>query len=455
MSWSPRGRAQWLRVPGGSAAGHATVARGGSGTHIAGPVRRVLAVVALARVAQFVEAVLFPLVAVRHGAGTAAAALVLLALAVGTMAGSAVGGAAIDRAGPRLVATAGLALASAAAAGLAIASAAVPLALAAAIYGVATGAWRLALEAATAHALAADAQETGVGADQAKRERAFGTLLWVVNLGALASAAAYAFGLDARLAVGLQALTMGAAAVLALMLLAPRIAAGGALPAPPRPGLGLREVPREVWVLAIAYAPFTMVMFQAFAGLAEIFPGADYRLMVLVNAITLVAFPPLLWSLVTRADGVVALTVAGAAQGAGVAAAALTTDPILTTIAWSAGEATLIAVIPAVVAGIAPHGATGSYRAAFAIVQGGAAAVATFAGPLLAHASAPAFALACVALSVIGVAATAAHGRSIGTGLRQPVACPCGALLCSCDAAHLECAPSPVRVHRAAPLTTA
>ena len=449
MRWSPRGRAQWLRVPGGSAAGHATVARVERPPRLGGPVRRVLAVVALARVAQFVEAVLFPLVAVRHGAGTTAAALVLLALAIGTMAGSALGGASIDRFGTRVVATTGLAFAAAGAAGLAVASAVAPLGLAAAVYGTATGAWRLALESATAHALAADAgaSASGAGADQAKRERAFGTLLWLVNLGALASAAAYALGLDARLAVGLQALAMGAAAALALLLLAPR-------PEPARArgrSVGLRAVPRELWILALAYAPFTMVMFQAFAGLAEIFESADYRLMVLVNALTLVTFPPLLWTIVARADGVVALTVAGSVQGLGVAAAAITNEPVLTTIAWSAGEATLIAVIPAVIAGIAPHRATGSYRAAFAIVQGAAAAVATFAGPLLAHTSPGGFALACLGLTAVGATVTTAHGRSIGAGLHQPVACPCGALLCSCDAAHLDCVPSPVRVHRAAP----
>lgn len=454
MTWSPRGRAQWLRVAGGSAAGHATVGRGEEPARLGRRVRRVLTVVALARIAQFVEAVLFPLVAVRHGAGTTTAALVLLALAVGTMAGSALGGASIDRFGPRVVATTGLAFAAAAAAGLAVASAVAALGLAAAVYGTATGAWRLALESATAHALAGDARAAGAGADQAKRERAFGTLLWLVNLGALASAAAYALGLDARLAVGLQALAMGAAAALALLLLAPRVEPA---PAADRGRVGQRRaglsaVPRELWILALAYAPFTMVMFQAFAGLAEIFESADYRLMVLVNALTLVTFPPLLGTIVARADGIVALTVAGSVQGAGVAAAAITNEPVLTTIAWSAGEATLIAVIPAVLAGIAPHRSTGSYRGAFAIVQGAAAAVATFAGPLVAHASPAGFALACLGLTALGATITATHGRSIGAGLHQPVACPCGALLCSCDAAHLDCVPSPVRVHRATPI---
>jgi hypothetical protein len=64
-------------------------------------VRRVLAVVALARAAQFIETILFPLVAFRHGAGTAAAAAVLLAMSVGSTGGSLLGGGAVDRIGTR------------------------------------------------------------------------------------------------------------------------------------------------------------------------------------------------------------------------------------------------------------------------------------------------------------------------------------------------------------------
>lgn len=166
----------------------------------------------------------------------------------------------------------------------------------------------------------------------------------------------------------------------------------------------------------------------------------------------LVAFPPALWALATRVNGVRAIAGAALAQGAGMAAAAVAKHPFLATVLWSAGEATLIAVIPAVVAGIAPHAAAGSYRAAFATAQGAAAAVATFTGPLVARSSVGAFALGCVLLTGAGVTAIAAHARFIEAGLRQPVACPCGALLCSCDADHIACAyPTPIVVHGAAP----
>ena len=409
--------------------------------------RRVLAVVAIARAAQFVEAVLFPLVAVYHGAGTAGAATVLLALAIGTTVGSLLGGRTIDRLGTRNSASAGLAVAAAGAATISLAEQTAVLAGAAAVYGLATATWRLALEAATAHGLAADdARDDG---DQALREHAFGAFVWLVNAGALASAVALAAGVDLRAAVLAQAIgTAIAAAAAAVFVPATAVEA----PRSALPASGLSGVPGRVWLLALAYAPFTIVMFQAFAGLAEVFDDADYRLMVLVNAVTLVASPLVLWRAVSRVPGAVALCAAGALQGAGIAAAALLHDPLITTVVWSAGEATLISVMPAVITGIAPHQSTGRYRAAFAAVQGGAAAVATFAGPLLAAQSSAGFAVAVLVLTAAGVLAIAGRAAPIAAGLGHPVACPCGALLCTCDAEHIACAsPSPVLVHSAQP----
>lgn len=69
-------------------------------------VTRVLTVVAVARAAQFIEIALFPLVAMDRGAGTAGAAAVLLALGLGTTAGSPLGGLAVDRTGSRATAAA-------------------------------------------------------------------------------------------------------------------------------------------------------------------------------------------------------------------------------------------------------------------------------------------------------------------------------------------------------------
>ena len=415
-----------------------TTMRLGGARRSGSAVTRVLTVVAVARAAQFIEIALFPLVAMDRGAGTAGAAAVLLALGLGTTAGSPLGGLAVDRTGSRATAATGLAISACAAATLALAEPAEILALAAAVYGVAAAAWRVALEAATAQSLT-DADESTEN-DQARREGAFAAFVWVVNVGALLSAGAMALAIDLRAAVVAQAILMGIAAVLAIGLV------GG----PRTSGVTGRtldfRLPSAFWLLALGYAPFTMVMFQAFSGLAQVFEESDYRRMVLVNAVTLVVLSPLLWRFVAQVEGALAIAVAGALQGAGIAAAAILDDALATTIFWSAGEATLISIIPAVVAGIAPHAAIGRYRAAFATVQGAAAAGATFGGPLLAAWSVGAFAGATVALTALGLLAVRAQASAIEAGLRQPVRCPCGALRCACDAMHLDCTPSPAIV---------
>lgn len=412
---------------------------------IGSAVVRVLTVVAVARAAQFIEIALFPLVAVDRGAGTAGAATVLLALGLGTTAGSPLGGLAVDRAGSRATAALGLATSACAAATLAVAEAVATLALAATVYGIAAAAWRLALEAATAQGLA-DPGEPNEN-DQARREEAFGAFVWIVNAGALLSAGAIALAIDLRTAVIAQAVMMGLAAVLAIKLVGSGRTTGATWTGRT---LDLPRLPPAFSLLALGYAPFTMVMFQAFSGLAQVFEEFDYRRMVLVNAVTLVVLSPLLWRFVARVEGGLAIAVAGAVQGAGIAAAAIFNDALVTTVFWSAGEATLIAIIPAVVAGIAPHDAVGRYRAAFATVQGGAASAAIFGGPLLANWSVGAFAGATLALTALGLLALRAQAPAIEAGLRQPVRCPCGALRCACDTMHRDCTPSPAIVHHAA-----
>jgi hypothetical protein len=80
------------------------------------------------------------------------------------------------------------------------------------------------------------------------RERAFGAFVWLVNLGALASAGALAAGAGLRVAVAAQALTTGVAAAVALATL-PRLHPAG--PAARRV-MAFRDVPAAWWLLAIA-----------------------------------------------------------------------------------------------------------------------------------------------------------------------------------------------------------
>lgn len=394
-------------------------------------VRRTLAVVAIARTAQFAEAVLFPLVAVEHGAGTAGAATVLLFLAAGSTAGALLGGALVDRAGTRTSAAFGLSAASASAGTLALTNDMTVLAAAALAYGAATAIWRLALEGATTTGLAAASPPEEQY--KALRQRAFGAFVWLVNLGALVSAVALLAGIGLRTAIEAQAALLAVAGVAAIALLDGRGQRSAR-------GVTFRGVPAAVWLLGIAFAPFTMVMFQAFAGLAEVFDDADYRVMVFVNALTLVVFPPLLWSRVSRLDGSTAVLGAGALQGLGVAAGAVWREPVISTVFWTAGEAVLIALLPAVLAGVAPHRGAGHYRAAFSLVQGIAAAIATFVGPVLAHEDPSALAFAVLAATAVGVVAMAVTAPTVRSGLSQPVSCPCGAFTCACDVMHAACA---------------
>ena len=406
------------------------------------PLTRVLIVAGAARGAQFVEALLFPLVAVSAGASTAAAGGALLAQSLGVSAGALFGGPSVDRYGPRAAGTAGLALSAFAAAVLAIGQPVAVLIAAAAVFGASAATWRLALEAATSHSLAAE--EAYQPEDpRVLRERAFTALIWVSNAGALASAAALVAGLPVREALGIQALALLLAAAASVLLLPGR---AGRRPSRRRSIEWLREVPWPLWRLALAFTPLTMVMFQGFAGLAHILDDGDYRLMILASAATLVLLPPLAWSRVSHLGGTRVLAFAGGLLGSGIAATAVFEDPIVSTVIWSAGEVALLALTPAIVTGIAPHRSTGTYRSAFAVVQGVAAGVATFVGPVAAGWSVTAFALGSLALAVFGVVAVTLNRRSIEAGLHQPVACPCGALACVCEAGHADCLRAPILV---------
>lgn len=110
----------------------------------------------------------------------------------------------------------------------------------------------------------------------------------------------------------------------------------------------------------------------------------------------------------------------------------------------------MIVVPAAVVAGVAPHRSTGVYIGTFQAVQGGAAAAASFAGPVIAAASPPVFALSCLALAALGGVALIAVRQLVQAGLDQPVDCSCGAVLCRCGGIDMTCVgPAPLILHAA------
>ncbi len=102
-----------------------------------------IAVAATARSAQFVDTLLFLIVAVEADGGTGTASAVLLAHQFAVVGGTLAGGALVDRIGARVVVIAGLAVSASALAVLSQAGAPGALIAAATLYGLGAAVWRL------------------------------------------------------------------------------------------------------------------------------------------------------------------------------------------------------------------------------------------------------------------------------------------------------------------------
>lgn len=405
------------------------------------------AVMALGRLAQFVEPFLPVLLLTQLDAGPAAAAAVLLAGQLAATAGAAVAGAVMDRWGRRRILRMGLVAAGVSCGALAVAPHLGIAAAAAVVYGIASASWRGAAGAGVPAVLA------GAGVPASTRTVAFGLLIWASNLGAVVSATVGAAGAPVRVLIAAQGVLLVLTAVLARIL--PSEDTGSReTDDHPEPGVltpRLARVPDPgLWLLALAVAPATALMFQAFSGLAILLSPADYRLMVLVNALVLVAGQPLVAWVARRVPAGPLLAVAGLGLAAGLALHTTGSPVFVATPVWTLAELVVIVVPSAVVAGIAPHRRTGTYIGTFQAVQGGAAATASFAGPVAAAASPAVFAAGCLVLAALGGAALLGLRRLVQTGLDQPVDCSCGAVLCRCGGIDMTCVgPAPLILHAA------
>ncbi len=411
---------------------------------------RMLSVVGLGRLAQFVEPFLPVLLLVDLAAPAPAVAGVLLATQLAATAGVAIAGVATDRFGARPVLHVGLTLSSVAAAGLALAPTLASAAVAAMVYGVAAASWRAAAQTLVPAAL------THANTSARVRASAFGLLVWASNLGAVASATVGALGAPVHTMIAAQAATLAATALLARVLppgYPQRDAsdAGGRTPMVLRPRL--QHVPDAgLWLVALAVAPATMLMFQAFSGLAVLLTPADYRLIVLLNAVVLVTGQPLVAAATRRIPAGIALAGAGVALALGLAMHAWGAPVLAAVPLWTLAELVIIVVPSAVVAGLAPHRTAGTYVGTFQAVQGAVAAAATYLGLITAAASPTAFAIAALALAALGAVALTAVRHLVQTGLDQPVDCPCGAVLCRCGGLDMTCVgPAPLIIHAARP----
>ena len=413
-------------------------------------------VVLVSRSAQFVEAFLPLLLLNALGATAAATAMVLVAQQAAATLAYAGEGWLVRRLGLIRVIRWGLAGSALAVAVLAISETMLAAGLGAAAFGATSGAWRTAIQVAVPRTLVAAASHTRAataGADAEIRSAAYGTIFWAANLGAIASAGAGAAGVPLRVLFAVQALATGAAFVLTWIL--PRnLGSSATLPATPileRPSESeARRARRRVRYLVLAFIPATMLMFQAFSGLAVLMPTEGYRQMVLVNAAVLVFAQPVVTPLL-RLLGTAGATIAAvAAMAVGISAQAVWPGALGWTVLWTLGELIIVIVPAGLVTAAVPSALAADHVGRFQVAQGCAAAVALYAGPLIAATGDTDFAVACLSTGALGIVAVLGVRASIRAAWRQPLTCPCGALFCVCSGGHSACAnPSPVVTHQA------
>lgn len=413
-------------------------------------------VVLVARAAQFVEAFLPLLLLQGIGASAGGTAVVLVVQQLASTLTYWGEGRLVRRFGLTGVIRWGLLGSAVAVAGLATAHSVATGAVAAAVYGASSGAWRSAVQAAVPSVLATAQTDpdTGDAADDASvRSRAFGAIFWAANLGAIASAAAAAWGVPLRALFAVQALTTSAAFLLS-WLLPSSVGRAGSLPHVPDSqaptAADAHRARRNTRLLMLAFVPATVLMFQAFGGLAVAMPPDAYRQMVLVNAVVLVLAQPLTLPLLKWA-GATAATVGGiVAMAVGIAAQALWPDSLVPTLVWTLGELLIIIVPGALITAAVPMADAAEYVGRFQVVQGVAAAAALYFGPLLAGSGTTTFAAACLGAGLAGVGSVLLVRSLVSAAWGQPITCPCGALFCICTQTHAPCAnPTPIVAHQA------
>lgn len=416
-------------------------------------------VVLVSRSAQFVEAFLPLLLLNTLGATAAATATVLVAQQAAATLAYAGEGWLVRRLGLIRVIRWGLAGSALAVAVLAVSETLLAAGLGAAAFGATSGAWRTAIQVAVPRTLVASTPitprvRTTPDPDAEIRTTAFGAIFWAANFGAIASAVAGVAGAPLRVLFAVQAITTGAAFVLTWIL--PRDLVSGASPTVPpvvRPTeVEARRARRRVRYLVLAFVPATMLMFQAFSGLAVLMPSDEYRQMVLVNAAVLVFAQPIVTPLL-RLLGTAGATIAAvAAMAVGISAQAVWPGGLGWTVLWTLGELIIVIVPAGLVTAAVPSALVADHVGRFQVAQGCAAAVALYVGPLIAATGDTRFAVACLSTGAFGIVAVLGVRASIRAAWRQPLTCPCGALFCVCSGGHTACAnPSPVVTHQARP----
>lgn len=418
-------------------------------------------VVLTARVAQFVETFLPLLLVESLGAGPGAIAVVLAMQQASATLANATVGRLVRRVGLTSGLRWGLLGSATAVAGLALAGSLPAAAAASAVYGASTATWRAAVQALVPRTLAdpgAASNRRDVSTEQDDsvwRSRAFGAIFWAANIGAVASGAAGVAGLPLAGLFSVQAAMTTVALLLSFTLPArgDRLDAVPEVPTSQQPTPDdLRRARHTVGWLMIAFVPSTMVMFQAFGGLAVAMPADAYRQMVLVNATVLVLGQPLMTPVFRRFGAAPATVVAILAMSVGIAAQAVWPYAVAWTVLWTLGELVVIVVPGALITAATPTAMAADHIGRFQVVQGIAAAAALYAGPLLAGSGQSPFVVVCLVTGAVGAVGLLRVRTTVEVAWGQPLTCPCGAVFCVCSHTHSTCAdPSAVPVWLARP----
>ncbi|SER12883.1 Predicted arabinose efflux permease, MFS family [Streptomyces sp. yr375] len=355
-----------------------------------------------------------------RGVSIGATGLVLTVVGVGSVISQPLGGAITDRFGRRVALTGGMLANGAVLLTLGHAQTLPAITAAGFALGVTIDLYRPA-----AQALVAD---TVPGAD---RTRAFGLLLWSVNLGFSAAMimGGYLATHDFQLLFWVDA---AACAVFGLLVWL-------AVPEPPRPdrehaGGTFRTVLRDRVMLAFAgvVVVYGIVFQQALVTLPLAMregglSGGAYGVVMSVNGIVVIAVQPLIGHRLAAFDKSRILACGFTIAAVGNAAVTLASGTVgyaLAVAVWSVGEVLVFAVTAALVADLAPAHLRGRYNGLLGMAWGTGFLIAPLVGTRLLVAGAPALWLTCAVLCLAAAAAQLALAPAIRARALAPTAQP-------------------------------
>jgi MFS family permease len=338
-----------------------------------------------------------------RGLSITTAGTVLALLGVGQVFSQLIGGVLADRLGRRVTLTGGMLVTSVSMIALGYVQSTALIAMLALLFGLAMDVFRPAVQAIVTDLVPA-----------AERARAFGLLLWAINVGF--SVAMVLGGTLAR--SGFVALFWVDAVTCALfgVLVWRAVPETRDLAVAERERGGLADVLRDrvmvgfmLVVLALAFVFLQSLSTLPLAMRADGRSPGAYGLVMAVNGIVIVLVQPVIGHRLGRWDPSRALVAGAALFGIGFGATALATSVLsyaVVVVVWTCGEIVIHAVAAAVVAELAPAHLRGRYGGAYGTAWGLGAFIAPLGGTALLELGAPVLWITC-----FGVCLLAAIGQ--------------------------------------------